>query len=189
MKILVCVKVIQGEINPFDASALECALTLSSNVTVVSMGPEKTKETLLPLTRLGAKVVLISDNIYAGSDTLATSYILSEAIKKMEYDLILCGRQSVDGDTAQVGPLLSEKLSIPLMTGAMSVEADSDFVLVKTRDGEEKLSLPALVTVERGYILRFPSIFSKQGTVEVLDNSAVGADLSKCGTEGSPTRV
>ena len=189
MKILVCVKVIQGEINPFDASALECALTLSSDVTVVSMGPEKTKETLLPLTRLGAKVVLISDNIYAGSDTLATSYILSEAIKKMDYDLILCGRQSVDGDTAQVGPMLSEKLGIPLITGAMSVETDSDSVSAKTREGEEKISLPALVTVERGYILRFPSIFSKQGEVEIINNSLIGCDEEKCGLKGSPTRV
>ncbi|MBR5508012.1 MAG: FAD-binding protein [Clostridia bacterium] len=189
MKILVCVKVIQGEINPFDASALECALTLSSDVTVVSMGPEKTKETLLPLTRLGAKVVLISDNIYAGSDTLATSYILSEAIKKMDYDLILCGRQSVDGDTAQVGPMLSEKLGISLITGAMSVETDSDSVSAKTREGEEKISLPALVTVERGYILRFPSIFSKQGEVEIINNSLIGCDEEKCGLKGSPTRV
>jgi len=121
MKILVCVKVIKGEINPFDESALELALQLSNDVTVISMGPKSCEEVLKPLTRLGPRVVLISDNVFAGSDTLATSYILSTAIKQMEYDLILCGRQSVDGDTAQVGPMLSQKLSIPVITNAMKV--------------------------------------------------------------------
>ena len=82
MKILVCVKVIKGEINPFDESALECALTLSKDVTVISMAPLSAAEVLKPLTRLGAEVLLISVSLYAGSDTLATSYILSEAIKK-----------------------------------------------------------------------------------------------------------
>ena len=73
MKILVCVKVIKGEVNPFDESALECALQLSNDVTVISMGPKSCETALLPLTRLGAKVTLISDSIFAGSDTLATS--------------------------------------------------------------------------------------------------------------------
>ena len=189
MKILVCVKVISGEINPFDESALECALRLSSDVTVVTMGPKSCEDVLKPLTRLGAKAVLISDTAYAGSDTLATSYILSEAIKKMEYDLILCGRQSVDGDTAQVGPMLATMLNIPLITNALSVEEKSDSVTAKTRLGEETAKLPALVTVERGYVLRFPSIFSKLGEVETIDNSQIGCDTEKCGLKGSPTRV
>ena len=77
MKILVCVKIIKGEINPFDESALECALQMSNDVTVLSMGPESTQNALLPLTRLGAKVSLISDNVFAGSDTLVTAKILS----------------------------------------------------------------------------------------------------------------
>ena len=118
MKILVCVKVVKGELNPFDESALECALQLSDDVTVVSMGPKVCENALKPLTRLGAKVILISDNCFAGADTLATSYILSTAIKEMDYDLILCGRQSIDGDTAQVGPMLSQMLGIPLITNA-----------------------------------------------------------------------
>lgn len=87
MKILVCVKVINGEVNPFDESALECALRLSSDVTVVTMGPKSNEDVLKPLTRLGAKAVLISDTVYAGSDTLATAYILSEAIKKWNLTL------------------------------------------------------------------------------------------------------
>ena len=79
MKILVCIKVIKGEINPFDESALECALRLSNDVTVLSMCPKSAESALLPLTRLVAKVVLISDGAYVGSDTLTTSYILSKA--------------------------------------------------------------------------------------------------------------
>ena len=121
MKILVCVKIVKGEINPFDESALECALQMSDDVTVVSMGARSTENALKPLTRLGAKVVLISDSVYARSDTLATSYVLSTAIRNMEYDLILCGRQSIDGDTAQVGPMLSQMLSIPVIIGLLIV--------------------------------------------------------------------
>jgi len=189
MKILVCVKVIKGEINPFDESALECALRLSEDVTVVSMGPKSSEDVLKPLTRLGAKAVLITDSLFAGSDTLATSYILSTAIKQTEYDLILCGRQSVDGDTAQVGPMLSTRLGCGLITNALSIERTESGIKVKTRTGEENTSLPALVTVERGYILRFPSIFSKLGQVKILDNSDLKCDESSCGLKGSPTRV
>lgn len=189
MKILVCVKVINGEINPFDESALECALQISDDVTVISMGPKSCVEVLLPLTRLGAKAVLISDSVFAGSDTLATSYILSTAIAKMEYDLILCGRQSVDGDTAQVGPMLSKKLSIPVITNAMEIICEGNRIFADTRSGQENVQLPALVTVERGYVLRFPSIFSKLGNVEVVDNSNLCCNVEKCGLKGSPTRV
>lgn len=189
MKILVCVKVIKGELNPFDESALECALNMSDDVTVVTMGPKSCENALLPLTRLGAKAVLISDSAFAGSDTLATAYILSTAIRNMEYDLILCGRQSIDGDTAQVGPMLSQMLGCNLATNALEVKVSDDRVCVRGRMGEEVLTLPALVTVERGYILRFPSIFSKLGAVDIVDNSAIGCDISKCGLNGSPTRV
>lgn len=186
MKIIVCVKVINGEINPFDESALECALTLSDDVTVLSMGPESTENVLKPLTRLGAKVILITDRAYAGSDTLATSYILSEAIKKMDYDLIVCGRQSIDGDTAQVGPMLATKLGIEVIANVISLEKDMS---AKTRMGDVAINTPSLVTVERGYYLRFPSIFSKIGEVTKWDNSYIGCDTAKCGLEGSPTRV
>ena len=189
MKIIVCVKVSGGEINPFDESALECALTLSDDVTVISMGPKNCEEVLKPLTRLGAKVVLISDTSFAGSDTLATSYILSTAIKQIEYDLILCGRQSVDGDTAQVGPMLSRMLDCPLITNALDVRINDKTVFSTTRTGEETAELPALVAVERGYILRFPSIFSKIGEVKVVDNTKLNCDITKCGLSGSPTKV
>lgn len=189
MKILVCAKVIDGELNPFDQSALECALTLCDDVTVISMGPKSCENTLKPLTRLGAKAILLSDSLFAGSDTLATAYILSTALKKEKYDLILCGRQSIDGDTAQVGPMLSQMLGLPLITNALSVRVKGKSVSAKTRMGEEKAKLPSLITVERGYVLRFPSIFSKVGDVRIVDNSVLGCDSSRCGLQGSPTRV
>ncbi len=189
MKILVCVKVSKGEINPFDESALEAALRLSKDVTVLSMGPKQTEEILKPLTRLGAKVILLSDSLYAGSDTLATSYILSTAIRKQEFDLIFCGRQTVDGDTAQVGPMLSQMLEIPLITNALSVSCDETGVTATTRIGEEQTTYPALITLERGYVLRFPSIFSKLADVTIWDNTQLGCDANRCGQQGSPTRV
>ncbi len=189
MKILVCIKVVKGEINPFDESALECALQLSNDVAVISMGPKNCEEVLKPLTRLGAKVLLISDAVYAGSDTLATSYILSTVIKKMNFDLILCGRQSIDGDTAQVGPMLSQMLGCSLITNALDVKIKGEIVTSETRLGQENAKLPALVTVERGYVLRFPSIFSKIGNVEIINNSNIGCDVSRCGFNGSPTKV
>ncbi len=189
MKILVCVKVVKGEINPFDESALECALDLSDDVTVVTMGPLSNKDVLMPLTRLGAKVMLISDSLFAGSDTLATSYILSKAIEKMDYDLILCGRQSIDGDTAQVGPMLATELGIGLITNALGIKVNEETVVAETRMGEESARLPALVTMERGFVLRFPSIFSKIGEVKVISNEELNCEKEKCGLEGSPTRV
>lgn len=189
MKILVCLKVIKGEINPFDESALECALRLSDDVTVISMCPKSAENVLLPLTRLGAKVILVSDAQYAGSDTLATAYILSKAVKLLEYDLIFCGRQTVDGDTAQVGPMLSQMLGIPLITNALEVNVCDGKVLANTRMGDETAPLPALVTLERGYVLRFASIFSKLGEVELWDNSRLMCNTEKCGLSGSPTRV
>ena len=144
MKILVCVKVSSGEINPFDESALEWALRISDDVTVLSMGPKSTETVLQPLTRLGAKVTLVSDSLFAGSDTLATAYILSVAAKKLGYDLILCGKQSIDGDTAQVGPMLSEFLECNLITNALDIKATEKEAITITRDGEETAKLPAL---------------------------------------------
>ena len=189
MKIIVCVKVVKGEINPFDESALECALKLSTDVTVVSMGPENTKSVLKPLTRLGVKVILISDRMYAGSDTLATSYILSQAVEKMDYDLIVCGRQSVDGDTAQVGPMLSAFLDIPVVTNVLKADYKDNFLNLETRDGARKNKLPALITVERSCILRFPSIFSKENEIEIINNELLKCEEQRCGLKGSPTRV
>ncbi|MBE5040731.1 FAD-binding protein [Ructibacterium gallinarum] len=189
MKILVCVKIIQGEINPFDASALECALTLSEDVTILSMGAEHTKETVSALTRLGAKAILITDKLYAGSDTLATANVLAAAIKKLPFDLILCGRQSIDGSTAQVGVMLSQMIGCSLLTGALSVTAEKDAVTVRTREGQVRSALPALITMEKEYRLRFPSIFSRTQEVILWDNTVLGCSPDHCGLRGSATRV
>lgn len=189
MRIVVCAKVINGELNPFDESALEYALRLSRDVTLLTMGPPSARDVLLPLTRLGAKAVLLSDTLFAGSDTLATAYVLSEAIKKIGYDLVVCGRQSIDGDTAQVGPMLSEMLGIGVITSVIDAECNESTVTARTREGYESLPLPALITMERSFVLRFPSIFSRVGEVSVWSNAELGCDERKCGLVGSPTRV
>ena len=191
MKIIVCAKIIGGELNPFDECALEEALRIpGAEVTMLSMCPPTAKEKLLTLTRLGAKkAILLCDPVFAGSDTLATAYILSEQIKRMEYDLILCGRQTTDGDTAQVGPCLATMLGIDLVTNVMKINGVKETIECTTRLGEESARLPALLTVERINNLRFPSIRSKMGEVEILNNQALGADPTRCGLHGSPTRV
>ena len=120
---------------------------------------------------------------------MATAYILSEWIKKQSFDMVFCGRQTIDGDTAQVGPCLATMLEYGLITNVMEITQISNTVKCRTRLGNEEAKLPALLTVERINTLRFPSIFSKLGEIEVLDNSAVGADISKCGLGGSPTKV
>lgn len=190
MKAVVCVKVIEGELNAFDACALESALRITDDVTVISMCPKSAEEPLRRLTRIGAKVILLEDKAFAGSDTLATSYILSLAIKKLNPDLIFCGRQTTDGDTAQVGPCLATLLGISPITNVMEIcEVTDNKIGCRTRMGEEEQPLPALLTIERICELRFPSIFSKLGEIEVWTNAEIGADVSKCGLSGSPTKV
>lgn len=191
MKIIVCAKVIGGELNPFDECALEEALRIpGAEVTLLSMCPPTAKDKLLSLTRLGVKrAILLCDPVFAGSDTLATAYILSTQLKKMEYDLILCGRQTTDGDTAQVGPCLATMLGIGLITNVMKINHLDGVADCDTRLGKEQSTLPALLTVERINNLRFPSIRSKLGEVEILTNRELGADPARCGLGGSPTKV
>ena len=102
MKIVVCAKPVNDELNPFDESALESALCIeNAEITVISMGRYSAVNMLKRLTRLRIKkAILLTDQAFAGSDTLATSYVLSLAIRKLTPDLIICGRQSIDGDTA-----------------------------------------------------------------------------------------
>ena len=189
LRIAVCVKEVQGELNPFDACAVECALQLSDDVTVVSMGRPSAKDVLLRLTRLGCKAVLMTDPAFAGADTLATAYALSLMMKRLSPDLIVCGRQSIDGDTAQTGPALATMLGIPFAANVMALEATDAGLQVQTRTGEATLPFPALITVERINTLRFPKITSKLGEVETVSAADLGADPAKCGLTGSPTRV
>ncbi len=189
MKIVVCVKETEGELSPFDQSAVECALELSEDVTVISMGRPSAKDVLLRLTRLGCKAMLLTDTAFAGADTLATAYALSQAIRPLAADLVICGRQSVDGDTAQTGPALATMLGYSLAANVMELSATEDGINVKTRLGEAALSFPALITVERIRTLRFPRLRSKLGEVELLSAADIEADIGRCGLKGSPTRV
>lgn len=193
MKILVCIRQgLDGDINPFDACAYEAALGVSgAEVTIISMGPLSTKDFLLRLTRLGAKrAILLSDKAFAGADTIATAYALSLAVKKLNPDLVFCGRQTLVGDTAQTGPMLSVYADRSLITNVMSIDEIGESITCTTRDmGTETVPLPALITVERINTLRLPSIISKMGEVEVWSAEDIGADTNKCGLAGSPTRV
>lgn len=193
MKILVCIRQgLDGEINPFDASAYEEALKVKgAEVTIISMGPLSAKDFLLNLTRLGAKkAILLSDKAFAGADTLATAYTLSLAVNKINPDLVFCGRQTLVGDTAQTGAMLSVFTKTNLITNVMSIDKIGDEITCSTRDmGVQSVGFPALLTIERINNLRLPSILSKMGEVEVWTAADLGADLTKCGLEGSPTRV
>lgn len=193
MKILVCIRQgLDGEINPFDACAYEAALQIKgAEVVIISMGPMTAKDFLLRLTRLGAKgAILLSDKAFAGADTIATAYTLSLAVKKIKPDLVFCGRQTLVGDTAQTGPMLSVYADMGLITNVMSIDEIGESITCTTRDmGVETAKLPALITVERINTLRLPSIISKMGEVEVWSADDIGADTDKCGLCGSPTRV
>lgn len=193
MKIVVCIKQsADGEINPFDASAYETALQIKgADVTILSMGPKKSADFLQNLTRLGAKeAILLTDKAFAGADTLATSYTLSLAINRLKPDLIICGRQSVDGDTGQVGPSLSIKTGYNLLTNIMQVLSCEEKIVGINRKGEKiSANFPALITVEKSLNLRLPSIRSKTTSVTIWNAQDLNTDLSRCGLAGSPTRV
>ena len=193
MKVVVCVRQsVSGELNPFDACAYEAALrSPDAEVTLLSMGPEKARDFRLNLTRLGAaRAVHLCDRAFAGADTLATAYTLSLAVARLAPDLILCGRQTVDGDTGQVGPELSVMAGYSLVTGVMQLDAGEDGVMTVSRDGRRVTTpYPALLTVERIHNLRLPSIRSRVSEVVVWDALTLGADVSRTGLGGSPTRV
>ena len=143
--------------NPEDLNALEQALAIrdecGGTVTVVTMGPPAACDLLRESLFRGAdRVILLSDRRAAASDTLATSYILSCAVKRLSPDIVLCGRQAIDGDTAQVGPQLAEKLSLPLVTyleAFLGIDDGRIKVRRNVGNGWEVVScaLPALVTV------------------------------------------
>ena len=193
MKIVVCVKqTAGGDLNPFDACAYEAALQIKgAEVILLSMGPEKTADLLLSLTRLGAKqAYLLCDKAFAGADTLATAYTLSLAVKRLSPDLVICGRQTIDGDTAQTGPSLAVAAGLSLITNVMEIRNTEEQVTCLTREpGEQTVSYPALIAVERINHLRLPGIRSKKGEVIRWDAKELGADVSRCGLKGSPTKV
>ena len=194
MKIAVCIRQgLDGDISPFDACAYEEALKIQgAEVILVSMGAPSVSDLLLKLTRLGAaRAILLSDKAFAGADTLATAYALSLAIQKISPDLVFCGRQTLVGDTAQTPVMLGQMLGYGLITNVMSIDRiGADTIECTTRcEGAEKATIPALITVERINTLRLPRLRSKLGVLEMWNAEDVGADLSRCGLKGSPTRV
>ena len=193
MKVVVCLRRgLDGELGAFDAAAYEAALQIpDGEVTLLSMGPAQTEDYLRHLTRLGAKkAVLLCDAAFAGSDTLATAYILAAAIQKLSPDLVLCGRQTLVGDTGQVGPMLSAFLDMPLITQVTSLQiAGRALDCTTLEQGVQQAASPAVVTVERNFILRKPSIRSRMGEVAVWSGKDLDIDLARCGLQGSPTRV
>lgn len=195
---------VQNIMNPFDRQALETALILKdasgAKVTVVSMGPPQAEEILKEAISMGAdEGILVSDRALAGSDTLATSFALAGVVKSLgDVDLVLCGKQAVDGDTAQVGPEMAEHLGMPQVTGALKVTMDGEKVLVE-RENESTsqtlaVELPALVTVTRAEKEpRFASIKGKmkarKAVIPVKTAAELGIDTTMIGLSGSPTKV
>jgi len=158
-------------INPEDRHAIEAALCLKdqhgATVTALSMGPPQAAAVLEEALALGVdKAILLSDRVFAGSDTLVTAFTLSRAIMKQgAFDLILCGRQAIDGDTAQVGPQLAGFLGLPQVTYAEDISYADNVLTVRRRleDCSEwvRVHLPALVTVCAGIRqLRYPSLYN-----------------------------
>ena len=189
--------------NPEDRNALEAALwvkeTYGGTVTVITMGLPAATAILRESLMCGADhAVLVTDRKAAGSDTLATSYILSQAVKKFNPDLVFCGRQAIDGDTAQVGPQIGEKLGCAVVTYLEKLEMEGDYAIA-TRDigtGIEtvKAKLPALFTVTEKYGELRPANMRrvmkyKNAEPETLDCAAIGCEDNRCGFAGSPTSV
>lgn len=190
--------------NPFDAHALELALRLRDReggaVTAMTMGPAQAVEILKDAVGMGAdKAYLLSDRAFGGSDTLATSYILSAAIRKLGgFDLILCGKQAIDGDTGQVGPEIAEHLGLAQVTCAVDAYVDGGALCVERagHGGTEvvELRLPAVASVARGeHPPRLQTIRNRlranHGELPVLTAADLGVDPAKIGLKGSPTKV
>ncbi|OGC11970.1 electron transfer flavoprotein subunit beta [candidate division WOR-1 bacterium RIFOXYA12_FULL_52_29] len=193
-------------INPMDENALEAALQLrdqhGGKVVVITMGPPQATEALRTAIAMGAdEVYLISDRAFAGSDTWATSYTLAQAIKKIgHFDLILCGKQAVDGDTAQVGPGIAEWLNLPQVTFAVKIGAEAGTQELKVERLLEEVNeivsipLPCLVTVVKQINEpRLPSLKgmmkAKKAEIKTLSAQDISADPKNIGLNGSPTKV
>ncbi|WP_371364466.1 Caffeyl-CoA reductase-Etf complex subunit CarD [Sporomusa rhizae] len=191
-------------VNPFDKNAVEAALQLKEKhggtVTVISMGPPQAKEALKECLAMGAdEAILLSDRAFGGADTLATSHTLAAGIKKLEnVDIILCGKQAIDGDTAQVGPEIAEHLGISQITYVAKIEVEGKTVRVE-REHEEgyeviEASMPVVMTVVKSINEpRYPTIKGtmKANRREIPTWTAqdITIDEKVIGLKGSPTQV
>ena len=192
--------------NPYDLFALEAALQLrekvGGSVTVLTMGPPQAEEMMRDAYTMGADdAVILSDRKFAGADVLATSYALSQGITAIgDIDLIICGKQTTDGDTAQVGPAIAEHLGIPHAAWVSEiVDADSESIQVKqdlvSVSQTSKIPYPCLITVDKDMCVpRLPSYLlkkqSKDRPVKIMTfEDMADQNLSKYGLVGSPTAV
>lgn len=191
-------------LNPFDENAIETALQLrekhGGKVSVLSMGPPQAVEVLRHALAMGAdEAYLISDPALRGSDTLATSYTLAEAIRYLgDFDMVICGKQAIDGDTAQVGPGIAERLNIPQVTLAVGVEVDGRKVrvtrLLDVANEVVEVRMPVLITVVKQINEpRHPPmkgvLRAKKAQIPVLTAADLDLDPKQIGFAGSPTWV
>jgi electron transfer flavoprotein beta subunit len=192
-------------INPYDRYAIEEALRLrekhGGKVTAITMGPPQAAEALKETVSLGVDdVVLLSDRAFAGADTWATSYALSQGIKQIrDYDLVIAGKQAIDGDTAQVGPETADMLGIPFVAYIRKIEQIEGRKMIAERLMDEgydvvETSLPALITVVKE--INEPRVPSLKGKMKAKNLKVtawtakdIGADGEKIGLKGSPTQV
>lgn len=195
-------------INPDDKAGIETALKLKDcypniSVTLLSMGPLQAKKALIEGLAMGCdEAVLISDRMFGGSDTLATSTIIAAALKKINYDLIITGRQAIDGDTAQVGPQIAEHLKLPQAGYAVKIGFDGREKITVHKMFEDfiqilEIKIPCLLTVSGENII--PRFMSVRGIIDAFDKKKVNIwgydDLKQfigsdeIGLNGSPTKV
>jgi electron transfer flavoprotein beta subunit len=191
--------------NPFDTYALEEGVRLreklGGEVIALTMGPPKAEAVLREALAAGAdRGILLSDRAFGGSDTWATSYALAKAIEKIgDVDLVICGKQAIDGDTAQVGPGISAHLNWMQAASVMAVEQVDESCITVKRMHEEghdicKMQLPAVLTVVKDINTpRIPSLkgrlAAQKAQIPVWKPEDIGADPDKLGLNGSPTRV
>ncbi len=197
-------------LNPFDSYAMEAAARIKdkdpdTKIVIVSMGPSQAEAVVRECLAVGGDTgYLVSDRAFGGSDTLATSYIIACAIKKIEeiegkFDMIFCGKQAIDGDTAQVGCEIAEHLDLPQVTYGLTCEAEADRLKVyKEIDGGQQVvgvKYPCLITFTKpAFDMRYPSVKSKLAArKKEITTLTVDAfpdiDRACIGLKGSPTRV
>jgi len=191
-------------VNPFDKNAVEAAIQLKEKhggkVTVISMGPPLAKDALKECLAMGAdEALLVSDRAFGGADTLATSYTLAAAIRKIgKVDMIICGKQAIDGDTAQVGPEIAEHLDWAQVTCVFKIEVDGQKVRLEREHDEGyeviETQMPVLLTVLKS--INEPRYSTVKGTMKanrreipVLTAGDMEVDPQHLGLKGSPTQV
>lgn len=193
-------------INPFDMYAIEEGLRIreragQGTVTVMSMGPPQVEASLRDALALGVdETILLSDPAFAGSDTWSTSYTLAAGIRKLgRFDVILCGKQAIDGDTGQVGPGVAELLGVPQVTHVRKIDVAPDGTAAVERlleDGTDvlRVRLPAVFSVVKEINEpRLPSLKgkmrAKRAEIKVWRSADLDVDATELGLDGSPTRV